>query len=76
MIENLEGEIWKTIPKLINRYEVSNFGRIKDIKTQKLRKLQDNGNGYKCFGIEFNEKRKNFYVHRKFRIFSSRSFRL
>lgn len=32
-IESLEGEIWKTIPDLNERYLISNFGRVKSLKS-------------------------------------------
>ena len=34
----LVGEIWKPLPNYLTKYEVSNFGRIKDIKINKILK--------------------------------------
>lgn len=56
-------EIFKTCIE-IPRYEVSNFGRIRNKKTGKIRKPQDNGNGYLQLVVMVNRKNKTFYVHR------------
>ena len=39
-------EVWKTISELDGRYAISNYGRIRTMKTGKLRKLVNWGSGY------------------------------
>lgn len=46
MIENLDGEIWKTIPTYEGLYEVSNLGRIKSLKRDWYNP------GKKCWGVK------------------------
>lgn len=60
----IEEEIWKEIPFLKGRYEASSLGRIRNSKTGKLRKLQNNGKDYLVFMIKLIGKNKNYYVHR------------
>ncbi len=43
-----EVEIWLPAPGFEDRYEVSSFGRLRSKKTQLLRKLQQDHNGYPC----------------------------
>lgn len=53
-------EIWKPIKGLEGLYEVSNQGNIKNIRTGKIRKPSDNGNGY----LQIMLNKKHFYIHR------------
>lgn len=56
-------EIWKqTIESEL--YEVSNYGRIRNIKRLKPIKLKDNGHGYIYWQRNDKGKMKNAYVHR------------
>jgi len=45
-------------------YFVSNFGNIKNSKTNRIMKLSNHPNGYKQIGLCKNGKVKKFYVHR------------
>ena len=45
-------------------YFVSNFGNIKNSKTNKIMKLSNHKNGYKRIGLTKNGKQNNFYIHR------------
>lgn len=56
-------EIWKKIENYPN-YSVSNFGNIKNNKTDKLIYLNDKGGKYLSVSLYKNNKRKRFYVHR------------
>ena len=57
------GEIWKD-SKDIPNYQVSNWGNIRNSKTKRVLKQQDNGNGYRIVSIRVDNKLKRFYVHR------------
>lgn len=50
--------------KYSNAYLVSNFGRIFSLKSNKLLKQTDRGNGYLCVSLMINRKKKTFDVHR------------
>lgn len=56
-------EIWKVM-KEHNGYEISNYGKIKTIKTQRIRKTTINNKGYEQIIIYIDKKPKSFYVHR------------
>lgn len=56
-------EIWK-IMKENNKYEISNFGKIKTIKTQKIRKPIISKKGYYQMIFYINKKPKSYFVHR------------
>src|SRR5699024_4677012 len=58
-------EIWKDCVEN-NRFEVSNFGNVRNKKTKNFIKLFDNGRGYLTVGLwsDNNIIKKNFYVHR------------
>ena len=56
-------EIWKSIENVPN-YQVSNLGSVKNSKTGRLLKQQDNGRGYKFVSFRVRDKPKRFYVHR------------
>ena len=45
-------------------YFVSNFGNIKNSKTNKILKQKTEKNGYKRIGLTKNRKQKYFYIHR------------
>jgi hypothetical protein len=72
-LDNFEGEIWKPCTESLY-YEISNYGRVKTINyidsagrnvKSKIRKLQDNGNGYLYFRYkDENKKPCNLYIHR------------
>jgi len=60
-------EVWKPIPSF-PRYEVSNIGRIRSIRTKQLTKLIKNNHGYMRFKATITETtrkyKKFFLVHR------------
>lgn len=57
-------EIWAVIPELEDRYLVSNFGNVKNIKRNKLLKPGIGAGGYLRVDLMVNkEKHKNFRVH-------------
>ena len=61
----LPKRIWKDIPNYEN-YEVSSDGKVRNKKTKRVRKLQDDKNGYKIVSLR-NPPRKSprkFLVHR------------
>lgn len=60
----METEIWKDVQGYEGLYQVSNFGRVKTIKTNIIRKFGDNGHGYMFLPLHKNNKSKNHYVHR------------
>ena len=58
-------EVWKTIEGHNNVYEVSNKGRIRNVKTGRVLKQHRNNYGYYCLGLRFEErKQKGYLVHR------------
>ena len=60
---NNEEEEFKRIEGYDN-YIVSNFGNIKNNKTNKIMKLQNHIQGYKQIGLTKNGKQKYFLIHR------------
>lgn len=59
----MDREIWK-IMKKHNGYEVSNYGKIRNIKTGRILKTTISYKGYERFIIYINKKPKCFYIHR------------
>lgn len=53
----IDGEVW-------DNYEVSNLGRVRNVKTNKIKSFSDNGSGYLRVRLSKNGRTKNFYVHR------------
>lgn len=56
-------EIWRKSLTL-DDFSVSNLGRVRNDKTNHIRKPQDNGNGYLQIGVKIDGKLKQFYIHR------------
>lgn len=66
-------EIWKDI-KFIDTdggeydysgmYQVSNMGRVRSVKSGKIRKLSQGKTGYLSIGLHKNKQEKKFYIHR------------
>lgn len=56
-------EIWKGIKEYKN-YQVSNVGRVKNIKTNKLLTPKKTHNGYLRVGLSNNGVVKQFFIHR------------
>lgn len=57
-------EEWKAVSFLENKFEVSNFGRIRNSKTKKIRKTSNSKRGYPVFSAWINGKRKLINVHK------------
>ena len=58
------GEIWKDIKRYEGIYEISNYGRILNTKTGKIKKHRKSKNGYHLISLSDNGIVKAFYVHR------------
>lgn len=56
-------EIWKVM-KESNNYEISNYGKVRTIKSGKIRKTTINNKGYEQIIICINKKPQSFYIHR------------
>ena len=56
-------EIWKEVNEYQGVYEVSNLGRVKSTRTNKIRKLHLSKIGYYTVGLCSNGIRKTEYVH-------------
>ena len=60
----MENEIWKDIKGYDGKYQISNKGNIKNVKRNKLLKIQFNKN-YKCIHLVGTDgKIKNYTIHR------------
>ena len=60
----MENEIWKDIKGYDGKYQISNKGNIKNVKRNKLLKIQFNKN-YKCIHlVGMDGKIKNYTIHR------------
>ncbi len=57
-------EVWRDIPGYKGLYQVSNFGRIKSLKRNRIIKQQVQNGGYKLIHLYSNSKRKALTVHR------------
>jgi len=58
-------EIWRTIEFLDNKYSVSNLGRIKNNKFNRILKDRTFKNkGYKIISVKLNNKMKTYFIHR------------
>ena len=57
-------EIWRDIHGYEGKYQVSNYGRIKSLYTNKLKKATIKNTGYKCVDLYLNGKRENKTIHR------------
>lgn len=57
-------EIWKDISEYEGRYQVSNLGNIKNIKTGRILKPRLTHTGYYQVHFTLNGKEKNYKVHR------------
>ena len=57
-------ETWKFIDGTDNKYQVSSFGRIKNYKRNKIRKLSTNKSGYQFVIIKLNNITKSLSIHR------------
>lgn len=62
-IINLDGEIWKVIEEFPN-YEISNFGRVKNLSLNKIMTNCLDEDGYHILGLRKDNKRTTRKVHR------------
>ena len=62
----MENEIWKDIPGYEGIYQVSNLGKIRSLKYNKVRILRPskNGSGYYTVLLYLNNVAKNLSIHR------------
>ena len=57
-------ETWKPITDYVGLYEVSNKGRVRNVKTGKILKPINNGLGYLFVSLYKNRTEKKHYLHR------------
>lgn len=57
-------EIWRSIPNYEGLYEISNFGRVKSLKRNIIRKAHPDGSGYLKIDLYKNNIQKTFKIHR------------
>lgn len=57
-------EVWKDIKGYEDLYQVSNFGNVKSLRTNKNLGFSKAGKGYYKVGLSKKGKRKMFFVHR------------
>lgn len=57
-------EIWKDIPKWEGLYQVSNLGRVKSVRKDKVKIPDMNGAGYARVQLCDGARRKRFFIHR------------
>ena len=57
-------EIWQDVPEWEDLYAVSNLGRIKSKKRDKVKVLDVNSSGYMRVQLCDNKRRKKYFVHR------------
>ena len=55
-------EIWKK--SIVENYEISNFGRVRNMKTNNIIKPDKEEKGYCRLSIKVNGKKKHFPIHR------------
>lgn len=56
-------EIWKDIPNYEGLYQVSNFGNVRNIKSNRIKTIYEH-NGYFKVSLCKNSKQLNYFVHR------------
>ena len=56
-------EIWKDIPDYEGLYEVSDLGKVRNKRTNRIRSLSPSGNGYVRVDLWRDKKYKSFTVH-------------
>lgn len=65
MKSTLIQEEWRPVPNYIGLYDASNFGRVRNLKFEKVRILKQHEiNGYLHVCLWKNGNYKNFYTHR------------
>lgn len=61
-IQDIEGEVWRDVPNYEGLYEVSNKGRVKSLRSNKILS-QSFSSGYASVALSINNKRKTCRVH-------------
>ena len=59
---SLESEKWE---KLVDGYDISDLGRVRNNRTKRLLKISPDGNGYHTIKLRVNGKDKNYRIHRE-----------
>ena len=54
----MRDEIWRDIPQYEESYQISNYGRVRNKKTNKYKAQHDNGKGYLSVELWKNNKGK------------------
>lgn len=63
--ESIQGEQWQFIPGYEGVYQVSNLGRVRNVKYRgKLLSISVKSNGYCRVTLSDSNKNKDFYIHR------------
>lgn len=57
-------EIWKDIKNYEDKYQISIFGNVKNVKTNKMLTPYKNTNGYFQIDLWIKNKRKKFLIHK------------
>lgn len=60
----MEQEFWKDIDGYNGKYQVSNLGRVKVVKTDMILPGQTTRDGYKSVTLSMNSQQKRFRIHR------------
>lgn len=63
----MEKEIWQSVifEDEETNYEISNFGKVRNIRTGRIRKISLTNSGYDCHNLSLGNKRsKSLYAHR------------
>lgn len=58
-----EFEEWKPVVGYEGLYEVSNYGDVKSLNTNKIRCKKKDKYGYYCINLSKNGKRKTYFIH-------------
>lgn len=56
-------EMWRPVPQLEGRYEVSSIGRVRNVRTGAVRKILLDDKGYPYVSIEVQGKKRSLRVH-------------
>lgn len=59
----MEGEVWKDIIGYEGKYQVSNFGKVKSLKTNKIKNGYPNNKGYLLVSLSKSNKYNSFTIH-------------
>jgi len=62
--ESVDGEIWVPILSYESNYLISNYGRVKSVRYNKIRKQKVDADGYLQITLSLKDKKSTFKVHR------------